>query len=1000
MAEVRHLHLQQLYRLSLEVGSSLELERETEAFVQWLVRTIHPALVALFVLDETHHHMQLMAAYGFARPADAVLDIGLDVWRWLAERGVHLPNDVRCCYAVPIAIEQQLQGVICVVSRAPDDELERERQLVSTAAGFLAPILRNISMYRQLEYLVAERTRELEEANRALRAEIAERRQVERALREREEQYRSLFDGAPVGLYRTDMTGRLLEVNMALVTMLRYPDRESLVGVHVQELCLTSQDREQWSAQLQVQGGQAGRVKEVELRLRCWDGSVICAVNTGQPICDPEGRPVFYEGSLLDITARKEVEEALHRQIEELSILHTLATLCAEATDEDTLIEKATHLIGERLYTDNFGILLLDEEDGVLRPHPSYRASTPVVHFSVPLGRGVTGHVAVTGRPKRVPDVDQEPNYIRIEARTRSELCVPLKAGNRVLGVINAESAHVDAFTEEDERLLTTFAGQLATAIERLRSQAAERRRAQQLTTIYEVGRQVTTILSPDELLPEIVRRIGVALRLEAIEIWLVRHEGLSRAAAYGAGVGVLKAGESHPALADSATINSVAISGRPFIQTDPPAGRMRFLIPLRGRGQVVGVLAILAGAETSFDPEDLALFETLADQIAIAIHNARLFAETERRLQRLTALRYIDMTIASNADLRLTMRTLLDQILAHLKVDAADILLFDPHMYYLEYAAGHGFHVEHPFPPVIRLYEDTAGEVVLQRQRIILSNFDRPISFPRREQLDSEHFVYYCGVPLIAKGELKGVLEIFHRAPINPDGEWFEFLEMLASQLAIAIDNAHLFENLHRANVELRIAYDATLEGWVRALDMRDQETEGHTQRVTELTVKLARQMGIHGETLGHIRRGALLHDVGKIAIPDSILRKPGPLTPEEWDIMRQHPVYAYDLLSPIEYLRPALDIPYCHHERWDGSGYPRGLQGLQIPLPARIFAVVDVWDALRSDRPYRPAWPEEKALRYIREQAGKHFDPRVVAEFLKLLARERESLGEKESS
>ncbi|MDQ7029233.1 MAG: GAF domain-containing protein [Ardenticatenia bacterium] len=991
MTEMQDLHLHQLYRLSLEVGSSLELEHETEAFVTWLVHATRPALVALFVLDETHHHMELVASYGFSPLSEASLDIGLDVWRWLAQHGVHIPEETHRRYAVPIAIEQQLHGVVCVVSRAPEWEIERERQLVSTAASFLAPILRNISVYRQLEDLVAERTRELEEANRALRAEVAERRQVERALREREEQYRSLFDGAPVGLYRTDAQGHLLEVNAAMAAMLKYPGRHVLVGLHFQELCLTEHDRDLWCAQLEVQ--EANRVREVELRLRCRDGSTIWVVNKGQPICDHRGHPVFYEGSLVDITARKEAEEALRRQIEELSILHMLATLCAEATDEDTLIEEATRLIGERLYTDNFGILLLDEEAGVLRPHASYRASTEVINFSVPLGRGVTGHVAVTGRPKRVPDVEQEPNYIRIETRTRSELCVPLRAGNRVLGVINAESVRVNAFTEEDERLLITFAGQLATAIERLRSQEAERRRTQQLTTIYEVSRQVTSILSPDELLPEIVRRIGVALYLESIEIWLVRNEGLVRAAAYGAGFGVLRAQETHPALADKAAIKSVALSGRPFTQTEQPTGHRRFFVPLRGRGQVIGVLAILAGAESSFHPEDLALFETLADQIAIAIHNARLFAETERRLQRLTALRYIDMTIASNADLHLTMRTLIDQTLTHLKVDAADILLFDPHMYYLEYAAGNGFQAQHPFPPVIRLYEDTAGEVVLQRQRILLSNFERAISFPRREQLDNERFVYYCGVPLIAKGELKGVLEIFHRTILNPDGEWFEFLEMLASQLAIAIDNAHLFENLHRANVELRIAYDATLEGWVRALDMRDQETEGHTQRVTELTVKLARQMGIHGETLGHIRRGALLHDVGKIAIPDSILRKPGPLTPEEWEIMRQHPVYAYDLLSPIEYLRPALDIPYCHHERWDGSGYPRGLQGLQIPLPARIFAVVDVWDALRSNRPYRPAWPEEKALRYIREQAGKHFDRHVVAEFLKLLAKEKRS-------
>ena len=196
--------------------------------------------------------------------------------------------------------------------------------------------------------------------------------------------------------------------------------------------------------------------------------------------------------------------------------------------------------------------------------------------------------------------------------------------------------------------------------------------------------------------------------------------------------------------------------------------------------------------------------------------------------------------------------------------------------------------------------------------------------------------------------------------------------------------------EQLRRANVELRLAYDATIEGWARALELRDQETEGHTRRVTEWTVRLARAMGIEGEALTHIRRGAMLHDIGKMGIPDSILLKPGPLTEEEQEIMKKHPIYAYEMLSPIEYLRPALDIPYCHHERWDGSGYPRGLKGQEIPLAARIFAVVDVWDALRSDRPYRSGLPREEALNYIRAQSGRLFDPRVVEAFVKLIEQE----------
>jgi len=253
---------------------------------------------------------------------------------------------------------------------------------------------------------------------------------------------------------------------------------------------------------------------------------------------------------------------------------------------------------------------------------------------------------------------------------------------------------------------------------------------------------------------------------------------------------------------------------------------------------------------------------------------------------------------------------------------------------------------------------------------------------------LEGENFTGYYGVPLIAKGEVKGVLEVFHRTHMEVDEEWVEFLESLAGQAGLAIDNATLFQNLQRTNLELGMAYESTLEGWSAALDLRDKETEGHTLRVTNLTLQLARYMGLKDKDLIHIRRGALLHDIGKMGVPDRILLKPDNLTDDEWEIMRRHPVYAHELLSRIEYLRPALGIPYSHHEKWDGSGYPRGLKGEEIPLDARIFAVVDVYDALTSDRPYRPAWTKERAGEYIKSLSGTHFDPRVVSAFLELLS------------
>jgi len=190
--------------------------------------------------------------------------------------------------------------------------------------------------------------------------------------------------------------------------------------------------------------------------------------------------------------------------------------------------------------------------------------------------------------------------------------------------------------------------------------------------------------------------------------------------------------------------------------------------------------------------------------------------------------------------------------------------------------------------------------------------------------------------------------------------------------------------DQLLQMNQELNSAYDQTIEGWSQALDLRDRETEGHAQRVTGMSVRLARHLGMGEKQVGHIRRGAILHDIGKMGVPDAILLKPGPLTGKEWVLMRKHPVYAYEWLSPIEYLRPALDIPYCHHERWNGTGYPRGLEGLEIPMPARLFAIVDVWDAMNSHRPYREALPAPEVMHYIQSNRGVLFDPDLVQAFM----------------
>ncbi len=358
------------------------------------------------------------------------------------------------------------------------------------------------------------------------------------------------------------------------------------------------------------------------------------------------------------------------------------------------------------------------------------------------------------------------------------------------------------------------------------------------------------------------------------------------------------------------------------------------------------------------------------------------------RQLTHLRATSAIDQVIAANFDLKLSLSEILKHAATELGVDAVDILTLNPNSQTLKYAIDRGFRTKKIQEANVRLGESYAGRAALERKLIQISDIKNdPDNVLLKTFLKDEDFSCYFGVPLIAKGKVNGVMEVFHRTKLEPDAEWFEFLLALAGQAAIAIENSTLFNSLQRSNMELNLAYDATIEGWSHALDLRDKETEGHTQRVTEMTMKLAGSFGLSETELVHVRWGALLHDIGKMGVPDGILLKPGALTDEEWVLMKMHPIFAYQLLAPIRYLRDALDIPYCHHENWDGSGYPHGLKGEQIPLVARIFAVVDVWDALSSDRPYRAAWTDEEALAHIHASSGTHFDPQVVDKFMQLI-------------
>ncbi len=459
--------------------------------------------------------------------------------------------------------------------------------------------------------------------------------------------------------------------------------------------------------------------------------------------------------------------------------------------------------------------------------------------------------------------------------------------------------------------------------------------------------------------------------------------------------------GNLHKNLGEGESISGIVKqSGKPFITNDITREEGIIwsqayeittsiaCVPLFVEGMSIGNLRI--GRSSAITHSDLRLLLSIGDILANGIHREILREETAKQLDRLSTLRSIDKVLTSIVDQSVVLNFIIEQVATRLEIDAIAIHLYNPISHRVQYVDGRGFLTTEIQKTNVMIGEYNVGRVALNKETLRKPSVTVE-DFPGGNLIQREKFVSYFATPIIAKGQIKGVMEVFNRNHMTPDEEWINYLETLAGQTAIAIDNSQMFEGLQRSNFELSMAYEATIEGWSKAMDLRDKETEGHTQRVTEMTIKLAQMAGMDEDEMIHIRRGSLLHDMGKLGIPDRILHKPGALDPEEWELMKKHTIFAYEMLAPIDYLKKAIDIPYCHHERWDGSGYPRGLSGEQIPMAARIFAVVDVYDALTSDRPYRPAWTKQKTLDYIVENKFKQFDPKVVDLFLKFIAFEK---------
>jgi PAS domain S-box-containing protein len=762
---------------------------------------------------------------------------------------------------------------------------------------------------------------------------------------------------------------------------------------------------------------------EADPRFKKWDDSVVIRGWMGVPLIvrdEPIGcltidsaQPDTYTNEHADIAlafanqAAIAIENArlfqdAMRYAQRWATLHAASQELARVGEDLEQVYISIHKATTKLLPANtFAITLTDDKRTIIEAVYLFDQGKRSQTIKIPFGSGFISEVITNGTSIKLDDdreTSAEAAYLGTSRMARSILIVPLRVSDNIIGAISVQSHKPNVYSSEDQLLLELLAAQAAIAIVNTRLFEDTRRNAEEFKALYQMTHAVSKQANTNLLLQTIVERAAELLNSPVSGFYL--YDAVHRELELSFFIGVKLPTGTRLRLGEGAA-GQVALNPEPLIIKDYKTweGRSRKYegipfravldVPMLYGGELIGVLAVneLGESERQYTEDDANLLSLFAAHAASAVHSARLFNQLEERVEQLSILHWIDTIITSSTDLHIGLQAVLESMVRLLKLDSGSIFLYNPDTLNLEFAGGVGLHSKVGYT-VIHLGDDLAGRVASTRQMLEITDLSKvELSLPYRQMIEREQFLSYRCIPLMAKGELKGVLELYHRSPLPSDPAWNNLFNLLAGQAAIAIDNAMLFSNLERANTELELAYDATIEGWSRALELRDYETSGHTRRVVDMTLALARKIGVPDYEIPNIRRGALLHDIGKMGVPDDILLKPGPLTEEEWKIMRQHPQNAYNLLSKIAYLHAALDIPYCHHEKWDGSGYPRGLKGEQIPLYARMFAVVDVYDGLSYDRPYRSAWPKEKVIDYIKAQSGEYFDPSMAEAFLKII-------------